>query len=334
MIHIQKRCVTFFPPEQAVYLMGDFTDWDERPLPFNGALTLEFPEGSYIEYAFLDAQRQPLADEANPQCPAHPWYEYHRACFLPGNNFQKPPHSSVLQGKITKHLISSQVLEQPRACIVYEPPLSPVATLYIQDGEAFYHKLMLHQVTDALIAQEIIQPVRLVFIEPHDRVSDYWFNVRYEKFLLESVLPLIERVYGTTAQRGLWGASLGGMVSTWLAWRNADTFPLVVSQSGCFTSDPQGGNYYHDTEWLTEQLARTERQPVRFYVDTGQIEWLLAPNRRFAAMLAEKGYFHHYVERPGGHNWATWEQGLVPALCYLFGEDYSSVQQLSGEASY
>ncbi len=51
--------------------------------------------------------------------------------------------------------------------------------------------------------------------------------------------------------------------------------------------------------------------------DTGQIEWLLAPNRRFVAMLVDKDSVHSYNERPGGHNWATWEQGLEPGLKYL-----------------
>ncbi len=109
------------------------------------------------------------------------------------------------------------------------------------------------------------------------------------------------------------------MVSAWLAWRNPQLFTKVGSQSGCFTADPQGGDEYHDPEWLTEQFAVTERRPVRFYLDTGQIEWLLAPNRRFAAMLVDKGYLHDYQERPGGHNWATWEQGLETGLKYLFG---------------
>jgi len=321
IVEIHGSFVTFQPPEEAAYLMGDFTDWDERPVPISGTLTREFPEGAYIEYAFLDAQKQPLADEDNAQRPTAPWYEYHRACFLPGNTFQKPPQASVLQGRMTQQTIASPVVEQPRTCLVYEPPLPPTTTLYIQDGEAFYHKLLLHLVADALITQGRIHPIRLVFVEPYDRVSDYWFNERYEAFLLESVLPHVEQVYGPTTQRGLWGASLGGLVSVWLAWRNATLFPLVVSQSGCFTANPQGSNYYHDPEWLTEQLAQTEPRPVRFYMETGQIEWLLAPNRRFAAMLAEKGYAHCYVERPGGHNWATWEQGLVPALCYLFGNE-------------
>jgi enterochelin esterase-like enzyme len=37
-------------------------------------------------------------------------------------------------------------------------------------------------------------------------------------------------------------------------------------------------------------------------MQTGQIEWLLAPNRRFAAVLADKGYCHIYEELPSGHN--------------------------------
>lgn len=319
MILVQSRSVTFSPPEQAVYLMGDFTDWDERPLPINGPLTLEFPEGAYIEYAFLDAHMRPLADEANAQRPVHPWYTYHRCCFLPGNHFQTPPRALALQGTVSEHTFASQILEASRTYWVYEPPVSPVATFYVQDGEAFYRKLALHQVADALVVQGSIKPVRLVFIEPRDRVVDYWFNVNYERFLLEELLPQIEDTYGPTAHQGLWGASLGGMVSAWLAWRNSRVFSLVASQSGCFTAEPEGGNYYRDAEWLTEQFAQTERRPVRFYLDTGQIEWLLAPNRRFAAMLADKGYMHSYHERAGGHNWTTWEQGLASGLHSLLG---------------
>ena len=48
------------------------------------------------------------------------------------------------------------------------------------------------------------------------------------------------------------------------------------------------------------KFAASEPLPVRFYLGTGQIEWLLAPNRRFAAMLVDKGYPHCYKERPGG----------------------------------
>ena len=294
MIEVQDRWVTFFPPEGAAYLIGDFTDWDDKLQPLKGAVTLEFPRGVYVEYAYFDANKQPIADPANPVRPKHPWHDFDRAVTLPYNDFKESPRPHTFRGHVYDHRMYSQTFGGQRTYYVYEPNLPPVATLYVQDGEGYYEKLCFHEVVEALLEREEIQPVRLVMIEPQDREKEYWFNERYESFLLGEILPEVDQRYGATEERGLWGASLGGMVSAWLAWRNPQVFTKVGSQSGCFTADPQGGDEYHDPEWL------------------------LAPNRRFAAMLVDKGYPHDYQERPGGHNWATWEQGLEPGLKYLF----------------
>jgi enterochelin esterase-like enzyme len=318
MIEVRDNSVTFIPPEGAAHLMGDFTDWDERPLSIKQPMSIEFPWGAYIEYAFLDANKEPLADLANPVKPKNPWYDYHRSVTLPHNPFREPPRLKAFRGSISQYTIASRVFADQRIYYVYEPPISPAATIYVQDGEAYYQKLRFHEVAEALIEQNVIEAVRLVFIEPHDRKSEYWFNECYEAFLFEEILPAVDRGYSPTIGRGLWGASLGGLVSVWLAWRNPQVFSKVASQSGCFTALPTGGDPYHDPEWLTAQLAAAPRKSLRFYVETGLIEWLLAPNRRFAAMLADKSYPHSYGERPGGHNWATWEQGLALALTYLF----------------
>ncbi len=318
MIVIHNTCVTFHPPEEAAYVMGDFTDWDERPLPITKPITLEFPQGAYVEYAFLDAEKRPIPDTANQQKPKNPWYAYHRAVTLPLNRFQEPPRIAVDPARMTEHAITTSLFRSKRRSYVYEPQTTPIATLYVQDGEAFYHTLRFHEVAEALLESHLIQPVRLVMIEPEDRVRDYWFDERYETFLLHEVIPFVEQRYGPTSERGLWGASLGGLVSTWIAWKHSNLFSKVASQSGCFTAMPGGNDYHHDSEWLTEQVSLSSHLPLRLYVETGQIEWLLAPNRRFAAMLADKGYLHSYCERPSGHNWMTWEQGLVPGLIYLF----------------
>lgn len=319
MVEIQDRFVTFTPPIGATYLIGDFTDWDERPLPITEPVTIEFPRGAYIEYAFLDSNKRPMTDPTNPQTPKNPWYDYHRSIILPHNHFKMPPRPQVFRGSVHDHTIDSRIFASRRRYYVYEPTPFPAVTIYVHDGEAYYRKLRFHEVAEALLEQGVIHPVRLVMIEPEDRHSEYWFNERYEAFLLEEVLPEVEHRYGVASERGLWGASLGGLVSTWLAWRNPHLFTKVGSQSGCFTARPGGGDEYHDPEWFTEQFAETPRRPLRFYTQTGQIEWLLAPNRRFAATLADKGYPHSYEELPSGHNWATWEQGLEPGLKYLFG---------------
>src|SRR5438270_2005600 len=118
MIEIQDRFVTFNPTRDAAYLMGDFTDWDENPLPIAKAMTLEFPRGAYIEYAFLD------------------------------NHFHLPPRPKTFKGSISKYIVPSKVFADQRTYYVYEPSMFPSATLYIQDGEAFYQKLQFHQVAE------------------------------------------------------------------------------------------------------------------------------------------------------------------------------------------
>lgn len=308
MVEIEGRLVTFTPPGDAEYLMGDFTNWDDESVPIAGPVTIEFPSGAYIEYAYLDANKQPFADPTNHDKPKNPWHDFDRSLILPQNHFQTPPRPHIFRGAVHEHTVDSQVFEQRWTYYVYQPSASPSATLYVHDGEA-------------LIEQGVIRPVRLVMIEPHDRMSDYWFNKRYETLLLREILPEVDRRYGETQERGLWGASLGGLVSAWLAWRNPTLFTKVGSQSGCFTAHPDGGDEYHDPEWFTEQFAAAPPKPLRFYLQTGLIEWLLAPNRRFAAVLVDKGYAHRYEELPSGHNWATWEQGLETGLRFLFGED-------------
>ncbi len=79
MVEIEDRFVTFIPPGDAAYLIGDFTDWDDESLPIAGPVTIEFPPGAYVEYAYLDANKRPLADPTNHQKPKNPWHDFDRA---------------------------------------------------------------------------------------------------------------------------------------------------------------------------------------------------------------------------------------------------------------
>ncbi|MCS7193961.1 MAG: alpha/beta hydrolase-fold protein [Meiothermus sp.] len=318
MVEVHHRSVTFYPPARARFLVGDFTDWDRRPIPIEGPLTLEFPPGAYIEYAFLDEDREPFPDPDNPRKAQNPWWSYPRAIELPGFQYATP-HQPSRPVEVDRHRLASRVFGTPRRYYVYNPQEPAQATLYVHDGVAYYRTAKLAEVAQGLLEQGQIDPVRIVFIEPEDRRQEYWFSTAYERHLLDELIPAVEAQYGPTPERGLLGASLGGLISGWLALRHPQVFQKVATQSACLTASPKGGDSYTDPEWLTEQYQVAETLPLRFYCETGQIEWLLAPNRRFAAMLADKGYPHLYQERPSGHNWMTWRQGLAPALLYLFG---------------
>lgn len=318
MVEVRQRHVTFIPPAKARHLVGDFTDWDKRPIPIPEPITLEFPAGAYLEYAFLDSGGQPFPDPDNPHKAQNPWWTYPRAVELPGFKL-RTPHQPSRSSEVHRHRLESKVFGSARRYYVYQPSLPPKATLYVHDGVAYYRTARFNDVAQGLCETGEIHPVRIVFIEPDERRVEYWFNERYEAHVLEEIIPEVERQYGKIPLQGLWGASLGGLVSAWMAWRNPQLFPLVATQSACLTIEPGGNDSFSGPEWLTQQYAQSERLPLRFYCETGQIEWLLPANRRFAAMLADKGYPHSYTERASGHNWMTWRQGLEPGLKYLLG---------------
>jgi len=311
VVRIGTRTVTFFPPEGAAALVGDFTDWERNPIPLPGPLTLEFPEGAYVEYAFLDAKGRPFPDPDNPEKADNPWWTYPRAVRLPGHRFEAPPEP-LLEPKVERHRLGE------RRFYVAETGDAPKATLVAQDGVAFYRTAGLHKVAQALLEEGHIPPVRLVFVEPIDRNREYRFSEAYEAEF-HHLLGEVERTYGPLGELVLVGASLGGLFSLWQAWRHPGRFAKVLALSPALKAHPGGQDAYLDQEWLLERYAEAKALP-RVYLEVGLLEWLLGPNRRFAALLADRKAAHAYRERPSGHNWVTWKQALAPGLRYLLGE--------------
>src|SRR5262249_37856727 len=148
MIKVQAQSITFFPPKEATYLIGDFTNWKQAPLPIKGPTTIEVPEGAYVGYAFLDDRKLPLADPGNALRPNNPWHDYDRSIIPPHNSFVTPPQPQHIRGRIIEHTITSRVFEDQRTYYVYEPSISPYTTLYVQDGKGYYEKLRFHEIAD------------------------------------------------------------------------------------------------------------------------------------------------------------------------------------------
>ena len=328
---------TFTPPAGAVALTGDFTDWKKGiPLPVvNGQpLTLTLPRGAWVEYAWLDAAGEPFADPDNAVRSLNPWWTYPRAAVI---------------GAYTQHLLSVETAPAPagqahrlnwdgevfpgtRRAIVYTPaaydPARTYPVYYVQDGVAFYRTGKLGELQDRALAAGLTDPAVLVFVEPGERNEEYYLNDRYLEFLVKEVWPRVERSYSVAREasgRGLWGASLGGLISLYLGSRHPELFGRVVSHSGAFIARPgavHGGTIDTTTagEWLRETLEATPPRHLKVSLDTGTLEWLAAPNRRMAAALADLGVQHQYREYQSGHNWVTWRSALPEALLYMQGK--------------
>ncbi len=331
-VTVENRSAIFTPPVGAVSLVGDFTDWDKgRPLPVTGGeLRLELPRDSWTEYAWLDADGKPFADPDNPRKSLNPWWPYPRAVEV-GTYARHPLWSApepAVSGEEWRLAWDGAIFPGKRRAYVYTPPgYDPALSypaLYVQDGVAFLRTGKLGALLDKALAAGLVRPAVLVFVEPGDRTREYYLNDRYLDFLLGEVTPQVEARFSVSrgaAGRGLWGASLGGLISLYLGSQHPELFSMVVAHSGAWIADPASSSF--DTtgagEWLLEQLRNRPPAHLRVSLDSGTLEWLLAPNRRMAALLADAGVQHQYREYQSGHNWVTWRAALPEALLYMLG---------------
>jgi len=189
-----------------------------------------------------------------------------------GYNPDSYPKAGVPQGKLSaKQTITSKIYDGMKADFWYyaSPGVNPsvAAPLMVwQDGQGLVagdlSHLRLFTVTENLVAQKLIPPMIHVLIAPgfspsgkamrsieYDTVSD-----RYDRFLMEEVLPQVEKVYLLRQDgysRGIAGESSGGICSLNAAWFMPDKFARVHSTIGSYTSiqwRPEekldGGNIY------------------------------------------------------------------------------------------
>jgi enterochelin esterase-like enzyme len=189
-----------------------------------------------------------------------------------GYNPDSYPKPGVPKGKLSeKHTIISKIYDDMKADYWYYAapgvdPNIPAPLMVWQDGQGLIagdlSRLRLFTVTENLVAQKLIPPMVHVLIAPgfsptgkamrsieYDTVSD-----RYDRFLLEEVLPEVEKAYKLRPDgysRAIAGESSGGICSLNAAWFMPEKFSRVHSAIGSYTSiqwHPEekldGGNLY------------------------------------------------------------------------------------------
>jgi enterochelin esterase family protein len=174
-----------------------------------------------------------------------------------GYNPDSYPKAGVPKGTLSeKHTITSKIYDGMKADFWYyaSPGVDaavPAPLMIWQDGQGIIAgdlaKLRLFTVTENLVAQKLIPPMVHVLIAPgfspdgkamrsieYDTVSD-----RYNHFLMEEVLPEVEKAYKLRPDgysRGIAGESSGAICALNSAWFAPEKFARVHSSIGSYTS--------------------------------------------------------------------------------------------------
>ncbi len=311
---------------QNVEVAGDFTGWEPRSLYLSDSsgsglkfLKLSFDKRTRAEYKYI-VDGKWINDPLNRNTIESGVGTTNSVLTMPA--YLPQTASAQTENKdLQKVGIYSKILGSSRTVQIYLPPhykdeQTAYPVLYVQDGSEYVVRAKAAVIADELIRTRRVPPFIIVFVDPADRMKDYWANNQFAAFLATELVPYIDARFRTLhrrAARALMGASLGGVISTWTALKYPETFQIVAGQSTAFQIDD---------EKVVNGLAglTSSRLPFRFYYDVGQLEPILDVNRRVRVMLGAKGFPVAFEEGQTGHNWTSWRDRLAGLFVAIWNE--------------
>jgi enterochelin esterase-like enzyme len=212
-----------------------------------------------------------------------------------------------------------------------------------QDGETIVGnadllRLRLQIVSDNLVHKKLIPPMVHVLIQPgtggeaagtrmrsilYDTVSD-----RYGKYLLEEVLPDVEKSYKLRPDaysRAIAGASSGAICAFNVAWYHTAQFSRVLSHIGSYVALQWRPEQNLDGGYIvSNKVRRDPKKNIRVWLSDGMDDqettlgsWPLN-NILLANGLKLKGYDFHFRFGDGMHAIAQGALDLPESLAWLW----------------
>jgi enterochelin esterase family protein len=309
----------------------DFQQLDGTDLWY---LVIEVPPQSRIEYKFevtYGGHRRLIRDPLNPHV-AHDPFGGNSVCH--GAGYEVPTWTEqqpeTKPGDLHDHTFHSQAMGNERHFTVYTPARMRRTRRYpllvVFDGLDYARYASFKTVLDNLIHAYEIAPMIVVLCHPTDRMHDYTAEEQHARFVVEELLPFVEAHYPVRARaqdRGLMGASLGGVAALSTAWRHPGVFGALLLQSGSFAFTDVGGMQSRFTiqpvvDFVSAFRADPGRPADKVFVSCGIYEPLIYENRSLVALLQGRGIPLRYVEARDGHNWENWRDRLREGLSWLF----------------
>ncbi len=329
---VEGDLATFVWQGKPAQLVGDFNHWSNEAIamqqvePDVWAATVQIPRDAYSEYRFIvEGQffNDPLNDHESDDGMGHVNSFFWMPQAVDTSLAQVQP--DVARGEVTQSIVDGQnfVVGSQRTVHFYQPMVDqPVPLLVVFDGSGYLHKAKITTIVDNLIAQHRIQPIAMALVDPggQGRAVEYACSDTTVAFIIKCVLPaarehlnLIDVALSPGAY-GMMGASMGGLMSTYIAHRAPEIFGKVLCQSGAFGADHL---YYRSV--IYDLIRYAPKPDIKLWMDVGIQEWYIQPNREIIPLLKERGYDVTYVEHNSGHNYLSWRNSLWRGLEHLYG---------------
>lgn len=251
--------------------------------------------------------------------------------------------TSAFAANVDTAAIYSASMHKTIKCVVITP------SSYLKQKDKKYPVLyLLHGFSDnyagwvskAKDLKEAVDENDLIVVCPDGGYSSWYFDspvdttYKYETHITGEVLNYIDQHYRTLPQRNaraIAGLSMGGHGALYLAIRHKDLYSAAISLSGGVDITPFPDNWQladrlgtykehrdvwqqHSVQYLSRHLNDNE---LAIVLDCGTDDFFIGVNRILHQQLKELNIAHDYIERPGSHNWAYWNNAIVYQIYYL-----------------
>lgn len=238
------------------------------------------------------------------------------------------PLDAIFHGRVLSDiLIKSEQLGYQVMYSVYLPASFKPSSgevypiLYVTDGYEYMHEKMGNMITilDNLIYLKKIKPLVVVFIDHREpinrsnnrRMQELAMNEHYLNFVTEELIPRIEKSYPVSTRpedRGILGASFGGLTAAYFSFSKPEVFGLAGIQSPSFWFRPE----------IFTFCDNPEKPPVKTYLTTGTINDAQEGAEKMESILNKNTCAFQYKEVHQGHSWGNWRDLIDDMLIYFF----------------
>jgi len=240
--------------------------------------------------------------------------------------------------KLYQEAFKSKFLRYPRSIYVYTPPITIkknklIPVLFFHDGQNLYDPTrsvfgqtwQLEKTLNDLINNKIIPPVIVVGIDNSpDRILEYTFSrdlqgrgggaQNYCNFLIEELIPEIEKKFPVSTDRSLVGSSLGGLVSIYAGITHYKTFTRIAALSP---------SLWWDHLKILQLLTKSKNFSDSLYADSGteggeRSMDVLELEKVMQQYFNQKVIFQKIISRGDTHDENSWAKRIPFALKFLF----------------
>ena len=177
--------------------------------------------------------------------------------------------------------------------------------------------------------------------------SSWYFNspidptFKYETYIIDELVPFIDKKYKTIASRegrAISGLSMGGHGSLYLSLKHQDVFGAAGSMSGGVDIRPfsemwnikkrLGAINDFPDNWekntVVNLIELNQNNNLKLIIDCGVDDFFIDVNRELHQKMLALKIDHDYIERPGKHNIDYWENSLKFQLLFFYNFFHSS----------